>query len=65
MSLSFLDNCPGRLQFYISSTFFYTSRTQKKTKKKTKKMSEKKLFLIHSQFGYVLRMFLKFWLISA
>ena len=48
MSLSFLNNCPGRQQFYISSTFFlYFSHIQKEKKK----ISEKKLFLIHSQIS--------------
>ena len=56
MSLSIWVNCSVRLQFYISFTFTYTAH---------KKMSKVKTFLTDSQPGYVLSMFLKFWLISA
>ena len=47
-------NCPVRLQFYISFTLFMLLKRNKQNS-----------FSSDSQPGYVLRMILKEWLISA
>ena len=52
-------NCSFRLQFYISSFFIYATHQNKK------QMSKVKMLLIDSQPGYVLNIFLRFWLISV